>query len=116
MDDPSENTKAASPWPELIIGTIGVGLLFAASVAPVSIAAGLYLLGGLTCGVAFQAAVESERARNACEPCRWAEKEQKDSPAITLSEITMIQQPTQESTRWSDVIRDAQSADKNRSR
>jgi hypothetical protein len=116
MDDPSENANAVSPLPELIIGTVGVGLLFAASIAPVTIAAGLYLLGGLTCGVAFLAAVDCERARNACEPCRWAEKEQEDSQAITLSAITMIQQPTQDATRWGDVIREAKAADKNRSR
>jgi len=114
MDDLGTNDKAASPLPALIIGTIGVGLVAAAAIAPATLVAGLYILGGLTCAVAFVEAVDCERAQGACEPCRWAQQQEDESPAISLSAIAQAQMP--ESSRWRDAIRESQVIETNRGR
>ena len=116
MDDPNENARATSAIPELIIGTIGVGLVAAASIVPAGLAAALYILGGLTLGVAFLEAVETERACNANEPCSWAEKEREEPTAMTLLAIDVSQRSMQEPSRWRDAIREAEAVEATRSR
>ena len=116
MDDLGTNDKAASPLPALIIGTIGVGLVAAAAIAPATLVAGLYILGGLTCAVAFVEAVDCERAQGACEPCRWAQQQEDESPAIPVPTIAISPQATPESARWRDAIRESQVIETNRGR
>ena len=115
MDNPNAEAKAQSIVPEMVAGGVAFGFFLAVAVAPATLTIGLNLLGGLAFWVAFQAAVDRERACRACEPCSWAEWTNEPSagatPVVIVSEVEPVM-----TSHWTEFVRDARSANQTRKR